>query len=244
MSEFDRYLERLRERAGLTLSEDGERELRAHFEEAVAGQRRAGRSLREAEVAALDELGKPELVAAAFRAERRAFRRFAGGPGLLVPDFARQARLFLAAAALTAALGALAGRASPPTYMVRVPLAVLVKMDFGNELAARTALDQVHFPTSLPAHVRWMPRPVIEVSNRDQATALAVAQQATDETTRQFPFYFQRTLYGQGNTNAVVLPGMPQIDKTYPIVADAAAGAALGMGGIAALTLLRKRRRR
>ena len=36
MSEFDRYLERLCMRAGRRLSEDAERELRQHFDEAVA----------------------------------------------------------------------------------------------------------------------------------------------------------------------------------------------------------------
>lgn len=244
MSEFDRYLERLHERAGLHLGLDEERELRAHFEEAVAAERRAGHSLREAELVALDELGKPEVIAAAFRAERRALRRFAGGPGVLVADLARQARLYLAVVALTAGLGALAGRAAPPTYTIRVPLAVLVKMDFGNEIAARTALDQVRFPASLPVHLRWTRGPVLEVSSSDQAVAVTVAQQATDEATSQFPLYFQRTLYGRGDTSAVLLPGMPRLATTHPVTGDAAAGAGLGAAGIAIRALFRRRGRR
>jgi hypothetical protein len=244
VSEFDRYLERLRERAGLHLSLDAERELRAHFEEAVAVQRRAGRSLLEAELVALDELGKPEVIAAAFRAERRALRRFAGGPGVLVADLARQARLYLAVVAFTAALGALAGRAAPPTYTIRVPLTVLIQMDFGNELGARTALAQLHFDTPVAVHVRWMPTPALEVSNADRTTAVAAAQQAAGEATRQFPAAFQRTLYGKGRASATAIGETPKVETSYPILPGAAAGAGLGVAGIAIRTLLRKRGRR
>ena len=241
MSEFDRYLERLRERAGLTLGVDAERELRAHFEEAVAGQRRAGHSLREAELAALDELGKPEVVAAAFRAERRTFRRFVGGPGLLVVDFARQIRLFLAAATLTAALGALAGRASPPTYTVRVPLAVTIRIDYGNELGAQTALARLHFDTPLPTHVRWLPVPSVEVRSPNRTLAVAAARQAADEATQQFPAAFERTLYGRSEASASAMAGTPNVETSYPILPGAAGGAVLGVGGIVALSFLRKR---
>jgi hypothetical protein len=117
-------------------------------------------------------------------------------------------------------------------------------MDYGSELGARTALTQVQFDTPLPVYLRWTPQPVIEVSNPDQATAVAAAQQATDETTRQFPLYFQRTLYGRGDTKAVAIPGTLQVETSYPILPGAAGGAVLGVGGIAALTILRKRHRR
>src|SRR5690348_8040504 len=106
MTEFDRYVERLRQRAGLALSADAERELRAHFYEAVAAYLMAGTPEREAELAALDELGRPEVVANAFRRERRALWRLADGPaGALAPLWPHWRRL-LAATGAAALLGA------------------------------------------------------------------------------------------------------------------------------------------
>lgn len=243
MSEFDRYRERLRQRAGITLGEDTERELRAHFEEAVAAWRRAGRSQQEAELAALDELGKPDVIARAFRAEQRALRRLVGGPPLLVADLARRSRRFLAAAVVAGALGALAARAAPPTYTVRVPLAVSIRMDYGSELAARMAITQMRLQTLLPVHLDWTRHLALAVTGTDRTTALAVAQQATEEAEEQFPLYYQRTLYGNGDYQAVVIPGAPQVETTYPELGGAIGGGVLGIGGLATFTRRRKRAR-
>ncbi|HEY8477007.1 MAG TPA: permease prefix domain 1-containing protein [Chloroflexota bacterium] len=85
MSQFEGYLEAIRRYAGGRLSEEAERELRAHFEEAVAAQRAAGWAPEEAEARALAELGRPKDVAAAFRREgRRGLLRLAGGPDLVI----------------------------------------------------------------------------------------------------------------------------------------------------------------
>lgn len=104
MSEFDRYLERLRARAGLTLSPEAERALRRQFEKAAAAHRVLGRSPRDAELEALSALSRPEL-APAFR--------FAGAPGVTRRP-ARYRRRLVLGALLVGALGVVAGGALLP----------------------------------------------------------------------------------------------------------------------------------
>ncbi len=80
MTGMDRYLARLRQSAGAGLTDEVERELRAHVAAACAEYLAEGLAADQAEQAALADLGHPEVVAAAFRRADRARLRLAGGP--------------------------------------------------------------------------------------------------------------------------------------------------------------------
>lgn len=241
MSEFDRYLERLRD-AGLDLSEDAERELRAHFDDAVADRLAAGRSPRQAELDALAELGRPDVVAAAFRREGHVqVRRFAGVAGALVVDAQRRWRLLLVSGALAAASGAIIDRSLPPTYEVRVPLIVTARMDFGTSIGVQTAFAQIHEVEHVP--MRVVPNPEIEVSGDDRAATLARARAAVSTATGTFPKAFNETIFGAGRGGDVsVAAAPPEVEERRPHALAAASGALIGLMG--SLVLAARTRRR
>ena len=240
MSEFDRYLERLRERAGIALSPEAERELRAHFQEAVAAHQAQGRSRSDAEVEALSELGRPEVVAAAFRRERRAIWRLAGSPGALALDLARSWRTLLVGSLLAGALGALAGRTVlPPTYEARIPLTVAVTMDFGSQLGASQLLDALAAGLPLRPHGA---RPAIDVQDHDATAAVRRAEVAAQVVTDEFPARFRLSRYGGDAVTAVVRAMPPSVVARHPIAPATAGGLGLGLVAGGALALRRRRR--
>ena len=131
MTGLDQYLARVRQFAGTGLTNEAERELRAHVAEARAAYLAAGLPAEQAEQAALADLGRPEVVAAAFRRTDRARLRLAGGPAAwLALGHGPFLWVSLAASAWLVATRALPGvaldRLGERTYLLFLLLAVPV----------------------------------------------------------------------------------------------------------------------
>ncbi|GEM_PF-5381239 len=241
MSQFDFYLERLRERAGLQISPDAERELRAHFDEAVTEQLASGRSRAQAELIALEELGQPEIVGKAFRQiEGVGVRRFAGAPGGLLVSAWRHWRMLLISMLLAAGLGTLIGQTLPPTYVAYVTLsAIPTEYDYGNFLGAQYAL------TAVKKHViarvdSTRLQGTVMATGTDPATAATKARASLATAQEDFRQALQRAPYGGRDTELQVVHPLTVVANTPAVPA----GIAGGFAGLLVGALLARRRSR
>lgn len=240
MSQYDFYLERLRERAGLRISPDAERELRAHFDEAVTEQRASGRSRADAELIALEELGQPEIVGKAFRQIGAVgMRRFAGAPGGILVSVWRHWRMLLISMLLAAGLGTLIGRTLPPTYVAYVTLsAIPTAYDYGNSFDAQTALTAVQQHVIARVDSTRLQGTVMATGN-DPATAATKARASLATAQEDFRQALQQSRYG-GNAKLQVVHPLTVVANTPAVPA----GIAGGVVGLLIGALLARRRSR
>ena len=244
MSEFDRYLERLCMRAGRRLSEDAERELRQHFDEAVAAHLVAGRSRHDAELDALGELGRPEVVGIAFRrAEAGPLRRLAGGPGALLADLRSHWHRLLLATALTGLIGAGAGQLLPPSYTAYAPLrAIVAHYNFGNGLAASYAISKLQSDKSLQVSAVNL-RGAAKGTAANPADATRQAQAAAQQAEVAFRTIIKNAPYGGGGSY-LVTTGAPRVGGGHPVTTAALVGGGTGLLAGSVLALRRRRGQR
>lgn len=245
MSEFDRYLQRLRERAGLRLSDEAERELRQHFDEAVAAHLAAGCSRGDAELLALGELGRPEVVGAAFRrADGRPLRRLAGGPAAVLADLRPNWRQLLLATVLTALVGSGMGQLLPPSYDAYVPVTVWATHYRSDQpTAISSIIKQLQADTDLQIRsANSLGVAVAKGTAADPADATAQAQAAAQRAEATLGSIIKGAP-DDGGASYLVATGSTHVGGGHPVGSAAVAGGGLGLLVGSALTLRRHRRR-
>jgi|SRR5579859_3788401 len=238
MSPIDQYVARVRRRARGMLSAESERELRSHVEAAIAESRAAGTSPEEAEIAALAQLGDPDVVARAFRREPRPrLLRVAGRPGSIVAGVRQDVRAVLLATVVAALCGGMFGRLLPPTYHARVPLSVVGPRDFGSGLGVAEALRRLRDIQGVRLSLRDT---TVEASGGTPTAATALAVAEANRAVEEFPSAYRQTRYGDR-------PMRLQVQGQPVVVAEGMGGrlaATTGLLGLVTALALRSRQRR
>lgn len=245
----DDYVAALRQRLRHRLSDDAERELRAHFQEAVADLEAAGLPRERAEGVALERLGNVEDVARAFARERSPlFYRLVGGPivGLLA-DVRNSWRLALLATTLATLVGALAGQLMAPTYVATVRVGLVAdRLDYGLILSVNQAIEDLHSRLRIPVipvyRVNDQQWAVVEVRTADRDAAVRQARQEAQRAIQAFPTAFQGRPFANGDRSVRLQRlGEPEVRAVRPTILTAALGTVSGL--IATGVAARRRRR-
>lgn len=251
MRDFDVYVAALRQRLWNRLSADAERELRAHFQEAVADLEAEGLPREQAEAVALERLGNVEDVARAFAREQSPLiYRLVGGPLIAVlADVRNSWRLALIATALATLAGAFAGQFLAPTYVATVRIGLESdRLDYGLTLAVNQAIEDLHSQLQIPViplnGVQDRQWAAVEVRAANRESAIRQAREEAQRVIRAFPAAFQGTPFGNGDRSVRLQTiGEPAVRAAHPTILTAALGTVSGLIATGVATRRRRTRR-